>query len=249
MLTPERHQLILDLLYEKKAINIQELVAETAASESTIRRDLSQLESDGKLRRVHGGASIKSSASEEPSMIEKTKKHHREKLAIAKYAASLVRDGDSVFLDAGSTTYEMIPFLSGKEIVVVTNGINHIDALTDNYINTYTIGGHIKATTRAVIGAHAVESLKQYRFEKSFLGINGVHPEEGYTTPDPEEAIVKRTALQLSGESFVLADASKFNEITFSKVAAIEQAGIITNAAGTALEQLKEYTEIKVVDT
>ncbi|WP_028783661.1 DeoR/GlpR family DNA-binding transcription regulator [Thalassobacillus devorans] len=247
MLTPERHQTILKLLQDKKTVKMKELVEAANASESTIRRDLSYLEEQRKLRRVHGGASIKSAASEELSLQEKKTVHLAEKQAIAKYAASLVRDGDSIFLDAGSTTYEMIPYLSQKNVLVVTNGLSLLETLTGYDIETYVVGGRIKRKTRAVIGAHAVESLKHYRFDKSFLGINGVHPKEGFTTPDPEEAVVKKTALQLSGETFILADSSKFNEITFAKVADIREAGIISDAPDDILPIFKELTEVKVV--
>ncbi|GGC82158.1 DeoR family transcriptional regulator [Thalassobacillus devorans] len=247
MLTPERHQVILSLLQDRKTVKMKELVEATNASESTIRRDLSFLEENKKLRRVHGGASIKSAASEELSLQEKKTVHLAEKQAIAKYAASLVREGDSIFLDAGSTTYEMIPFLAQKNILVVTNGLSHLETLTSSAIETYVIGGRIKRKTRAVIGAHAVQSLKHYRFDKSFLGINGVHPKEGFTTPDPEEAVVKNTALQLSGETFILADASKLNEVTFAKVAEVQDAVIISDAPDDLLPPFKELTEVKVV--
>lgn len=247
MLTPERHQMILKLLQDRKTVKMKELVEATKASESTIRRDLSYLEEQKKLRRVHGGASIKNAASEEPSLQEKRTVQLAEKQAIAEYAASLVRDGDSIFLDAGSTAYEMIPLLAQKNVLVVTNGLSHLETLTSYDIETYVVGGRIKRKTRAVIGAHAVESLKQYRFDKSFLGINGVHPKEGFTTPDPEEAVVKNTALQLSGETFILADASKFNEITFAKVADIQDAVIISDAPEDLLPSFKELTEVKVV--
>lgn len=197
MLTPERHQLILQLLKEKQTVKIQELVDLTKTSESTIRRDLTQLEKGKFLKRIHGGAARLQGKLQEPSMNEKSSKNLHEKRQIAQYAAQLVEEGDCIYLDAGSTVLEMIPYLP-KDIVVVTNGLMHLGALLDRNITTYIIGGFAKRTTNAVIGRGAVASLELYRFDKCFMGVNGIHPEFGYTTPDQEEAFIKQTAISLS---------------------------------------------------
>ncbi|MBH0230959.1 DeoR/GlpR family DNA-binding transcription regulator [Halobacillus yeomjeoni] len=249
MLTTERHRLILDLLEEKQIVKLKDLVQHTDASESTIRRDLDQLEQEGQLRRVHGGASLKQRASEEPTLKEKITKLHNEKEAIARQAASLVQEGDSIFLDAGTTTHHLIPHLQGKDIIVVTNGLNHLDALTDHSITTYILGGYIKHRTKAVVGTNALENLKQYRFDLCFMGTNGISLNDGYTTPDPEEAALKKTALNLSRQRYVLADHSKFTEVSFSKFANLNEADIITNYKGDQLKSFKEMTSIKVVNT
>ncbi len=103
----------------------------------------------------------------------------------------------------------MIPFLSGRNVTVVTNGLTHLEALYEKDITVYVTGGLVKDKTRTLIGRGAMTALAQYRFDKCFLGTNGVHPENGYTTPDPEEAAIKRQALLRSDETFVLADRSK----------------------------------------
>nr|WP_219914610.1 DeoR/GlpR family DNA-binding transcription regulator [Thalassobacillus sp. CUG 92003] len=246
VLTPERHQLILELLHNKTTVKLKELVEETQASDSTVRRDLDQLEQAGQLRRIHGGASLRQSASEEPSMSEKATVHYQDKSRIAAEAAKLVRDGDCIFLDAGTTTFEMIPHLRDKNLIVVTNGLSHLEALTEHHVPTYVVGGFVKQKTRAVIGSGAITNLEQYRFDKCFLGINGIHDEDGYTTPDPEEAAVKRTALALSLDRYVLGDASKFNEITFVKVADLAEATIITNHHDH-IEHYRTKTQVKAV--
>ncbi|MCP3031350.1 DeoR/GlpR family DNA-binding transcription regulator [Halobacillus sp. A1] len=247
MLTAERHQHILELLQKHHTIKLKQLVQHTQASESTIRRDLDQLEQSGKLHRVHGGASLRHATSVEPTIDEKYTKFHPEKKLIAEAAASLVRDGESIFIDAGTTTYEMISYLSGKDITVVTNGLNQLDALTDYHIKTYVLGGYVKERTRAVVGTSALQNLKQYRFDQCFMGANGISLEDGYTTPDPEEAAIKRTTLALSQNRYILADQSKFNEVTFSQIANIEEANIITDYNGPLLHEFQEKTNIKVV--
>ncbi|MCM3664299.1 DeoR/GlpR family DNA-binding transcription regulator [Mesobacillus subterraneus] len=248
MLTPERHQLILQMIKEKPIVKIQELVDMTEASESTIRRDLTLLEEGKFLKRVHGGAARLRGKLQEPSMTEKSTKNLQGKRQIAQYAASLIEEGDSIYLDAGSTIMEMIAYLPAKDIVVVTNGLMHLPHLLERNIETYVIGGYAKPKTNAIIGRGALASLEQYRFDKSFLGVNGVHPHSGYTTPDQEEAMIKQKAMSLAREAFVLADDTKFSEIAFAKIADLHEAVIITNKIDEDIEgQYLSKTSIKVV--
>ena len=248
MLTPERHRIILELLKEKEVVKLQEFVEATNTSESTVRRDLSQLEDEKKLKRVHGGASLLIQKGEEPSIFEKSTKYLLEKDQIAKYAAELIADHDCIYLDAGTTTFRMIPYITAQDIKVVTNGLNHLEALMEKNIETFIIGGYIKQKTKACIGSAAKFALNQYRFDKSFIGTNGVHSVYGYTTPDPEEAEIKRQAIFLSQESYVLADHSKLHEVAFSKIEELDKAVIITDEVeDEQLSDIKDKTTVKVV--
>ncbi|CEG28593.1 DeoR/GlpR family DNA-binding transcription regulator [Bacillus sp. B-jedd] len=250
MLTPERHRMILQMIKEKPHVKLQEFVDATGASESTIRRDLTQLEEEKLLKRVHGGAERLQRKLLEPSMAEKSSKNLHEKVMIAQYAASLVEKGDCIYLDAGTTVREMIQFLPEKDIVVVTNGLMHIQPLLEKGIECYLIGGYVKQKTNAIIGRGALESLEQYRFDKCFLGVNGIHLQYGYTTPDQEEAMIKEKALSMSAESFILADSSKFSEIAFAKIADLHEASIITDKLDDEHRTLySSKTDIKVVTT
>lgn len=247
MLEPERHQLILDALKTKSSVKLQELVELTNSSESTIRRDLIQLEQGKFLKRVHGGAARLQGKLQEPSMTEKSSKNLQSKRQIAQYAAGLVNEGDCIYLDAGSTIVEMIPFLPDN-IVVVTNGLSHASELLEKNIKTFLIGGFAKPTTKALIGRGALDSLEHYRFDKCFMGVNGIHSQFGYTTPDPEEAMVKQLAISLSSEAYVVADESKFSEVAFSKITDLHLATIITNELDPdTKEQYHSKTKIKVV--
>lgn len=247
MLETERHQMIIEALKTKNTVKLQELVELTNSSESTIRRDLIQLEQGKFLKRVHGGAARLQGKLQEPSMTEKSSKNLQAKRRIAQYAGSLVEEGDCIYLDAGSTVIEIIPFLPDN-IVVVTNGLMHINELLEKNIKTFLLGGYAKPTTRAIIGRGALESLEQYRFDKCFLGVNGIHPQFGYTTPDPEEAMIKQRAISLTREAYVIADESKFSEIAFAKIADLHQASIITSDLDPETkEQFLSKTKIKVV--
>jgi DeoR family fructose operon transcriptional repressor len=226
-------------------VKLQEFVDVTGASESTIRRDLSQLEEQNKLKRVHGGAARIHQKGEEPSILEKASIYLHEKQQIAKAAAELVKDGDCIFLDAGTTTFQMIPYLENKQITVVTNGFAHIQSLMEKGLTTYIVGGFMKNKTGAIIGSKAGQSLLEYNFDKAFIGANGVHPKSGYTTPDPEEASIKNLAIKLANETFILADSSKINEMAFAKIAPLQSGTLITNQCEEVL--LADYRDLTTV--
>lgn len=248
MLTTERHEIIVQLLKEKQTITLKDIMDATPASESTIRRDLTELETQGKLVRIHGGATISERKLQELTFSEKSAKSLQEKVRIAKYAASLVQKEDCIYLDAGTTVIQMVPFLADKDIVVVTNGLTHVDALIEQGITTYLTGGLMKTKTSAVIGQQAIQSLNNYRFDKCFLGVNGFHSVYGYTTPDPEEAGVKQAASALAQETYVLADGAKYNKTSFAKISDLQNAQLITaNLQESDLNTLTKNTTVKVV--
>ena len=246
MLTEERYEIILTLLKEKGLIRVTELMEAMNTSESTIRRDLGNLESKGLLKRVHGGARSINYKLKELSFKEKSFKNTQAKDALAKYAASLVQDGECIFLDAGTSTYELIKYLHNKDILVVTTGLNHIDALVDNDIQCYMVGGNVKLTTKAIVGSHSIKCLSKFRFDKCFIGTNGVDLNGGFTTPDCEEASMKECAIANSKMAFVLADDSKFDEVSFVKFAELNECIIITDK-DNGIKEYKKITDIKVV--
>ncbi len=249
MLTPERQQFIIEMIKRMGIVKLRDIVEATNTSESTIRRDLVELESLNLLKRVHGGAASINSKATELSMTEKTSKNVQSKKLIAGLAVTQINEGDCIYLDAGSTTFEMIPLLKGLDVTVVTNGLMHVEALFENEVTAYLIGGKMKGHTKALIGSMASESLKNYRFDKCFIGANGIHPQFGYTTPDPEEAFVKKTAISISEKVFIIADYSKFGETSFAKIGEIEEAIILTDEIDDVLaKQFEEKTSlIKVV--
>ena len=247
MLSEKRHEIILNLLKLKGFVGLNELLESTESSESTIRRDLSYLESINLLKRVHGGAKSLDNVSKELSYNEKSSKSIHEKRAIAKYAASLIKDGDCIFIDAGTTTYELIDYLENKDIFVVSNGLSHIDTLIQKNIKCYMIGGNVKISTKAITGSDALMCLSKFRFDKCFIGANGVHSTYGLTTPDTEEAILKECAIKNSRKSYLLVDDSKFGEISTIKFADIDKCIIVTNEKPEDNTYDKK-TDIKVVD-
>ncbi|MCO7125659.1 DeoR/GlpR family DNA-binding transcription regulator [Sporolactobacillus shoreicorticis] len=229
MLAEERQQLILKILTETHVVKMQELVQMLAASESTIRRDLQELEGRHLLRRIHGGASLLRKLNEEPDMETKTFKNAQQKKSIAKLAAQKIKDNDCIYLDAGTTTLEMIPFIRARNVTVVTNGPAHGDLLVRKKIVCYLLGGLMKPNTKAIVGSIALQNINLFRFDTAFIGVNGIDSSVGYTTPDPEEAALKRRAHQLAASSYVVADSSKFSEISFCRMFDLGEAAIITD--------------------
>ncbi len=230
MLTEERYQHILAKVEENDIVTISELVTPLKTSESTIRRDLQNLESQGLLVRIHGGARKIQRLNFEAPMSEKTEKHHVEKVKIAKKAAHLIAPDDVIYLDAGTTTLAMIPFISNKtNIQVVTNSVKHATLLVERDIPTIILGGTIKLSTHASFGAFALRQLEQFRFDKAFLGMNGAHLDIGFTTPDPEEAAVKKLAMSQSQRVYIVMDHSKWQQVTFTQVAPLKAATIVTD--------------------
>lgn len=248
MLTEERQHLIVQMLKEQGTVTVAELVETLATSESTIRRDLTTLSEQGRLKKIHGGAMLlEGLTSHIEYQVERRQSMNRsEKQLIAERAAMLIEDGDVIYLDAGTTTELMIDYIHAGDLVVVTNGINHIKKLLQKGIKTIVIGGSIKAMTEAVIGVNAVAELDKYHFTKGFFGANGVSGSKGYTTPDIEEAMVKQKALNKCNKAYVLADNSKVNEVSFIRFARIDEATLVTN--GQIDPKLYEQTTIIEVD-
>ena len=243
MLKSERKKLILGELSKHKIVSLEKLVGLLDISESTVRRDLDELESENKLRRVHGGAELPHSLQEEETIQEKSVKNLQEKKLIAQKASSLIKEKDVIFVDAGSTTAFLIKELEQKDITVVTNSIHHAVQLVDKQIPTVIIGGGVKMTTDASIGGVALNQINQLHFDRAFIGMNGV--DEGYfTTPDMEEGAVKRAILENAKQTYVLADSSKIGQSCFAKVAPIKRAIVITSKGHELLSAIKEKTEV-----
>ena len=222
MLAQERYQIILEHLGAEGTATVSRLSALLNASEATVRRDLNVLAGEGKLKKVFGGAaSIRQMGLVEEHVSLRESQMFGEKDMIAAYAATMIRDDDFVFIDSGTTTACMIPHLTNTKATYVTNGVVHAYRMLRAGFSVYLIGGRVRPETEAVVGAEAMRSMMRYNFTKAFMGTNGISEEEGFTTPDVEEANIKASAIERSFVSFVLADRTKFNRafpVTFSRL-------------------------------
>lgn len=240
----KRKQLILEKVMKDKFVSLEYLVKALDTSESTVRRDLDELESERKLRRVHGGAESLHFLQEEESNQEKSIKNIQEKTKIAQKAASLIQEYDVIFIDAGTTNELLVNELHDPSVTVVTNSIHHATKLVERNIPTVIIGGVVKRSTDASIGGVALNQIGQLNFDKAFIGMNGI--DDGFfTTPDMEEGAVKRAILENAKRTYVLADASKLGNTSFAKVAPVSRARLITNQTESeVIQKIKEKTEV-----
>ncbi len=236
------------MLSERDAVTVAELSAALDTSESTIRRDLNYLDEMGKLKKVFGGATaIQSSTGVTESPFESRESEmFDEKTAIARYAATLVHDGDFVFIDAGTTTYRLIDFLSNKNATYITNGIAHSRKLIQRGFDTHILGGKIKPFTEAIVGTTAVSLIQRLNFTKAFVGTNGIDLASGFTTPELDEGAVKEAIVNKAYLSFVLADNTKFRRVFPVSFADIRKGCIITDSVPD--ERFLQATVIKEVN-
>lgn len=248
MLIEERFQEILEIVNEQKTVSVQELTERLGTSESTVRRDLTQLHKLGKLVKIHGGAMAPEIqyATKDMDMAEKYQLHMEEKRQIAQYAASLIEPDDFVYIDAGTTTELMTEYVSQREASYVTNSLAHARILAQKGLRTFILGGEVKGVTEAIVGADALDTIRRYHFTKGFFGANGVKIREGFTTPEANEAAVKRLAMAHTKDCYVLCDGSKFNQISQVTFAGFEDAVILT--CGLNDPQYRKYENVMEVE-
>lgn len=209
----------------------------------TVRRDLVELESQGRIRRVRGGAS--SIRSEDPGYRQRVKQSSAEKLALADMAASLVRDQQTVFLDAGTTIAEVARALIRRcstedlNIRVVTHAVNTSAELAEcPRIALRQLGGEVDRGTLSAIGYAALSQIQNMNFDVFFMGTSGINLEAGCTNSAPLGVEIKRAASAQSHATWLVADGSKWGEVCTYKVCEITSlSGWITDAKITAADK------------
>lgn len=217
----ERKIKIAEIVNSGNSVRVCDMAEKFNVSPSTIRRDLMDLQHSGLLQRTHGGA-IRSGTGSEPSFNEQERSHIKEKESLGEKAAALIQDGDTVFLDSGTTITYIPRYITAKNVTVLTNSVPLIWELTKyENLETIIIGGSIRAKTKVMVGPVAERTIRQFRVDKLFLGANGVSLHSGITTPDLVEASAKKAMLDIADKKYVVADSSKFGVDTFSVVCSL----------------------------
>ena len=232
MLKAARHSTIVEAVNERKYVSLSDLMALTDGSESTIRADLIELDREGKLIRLRGGAQAinDETLSYELSIDQKMGIQWKQKLIIANYANTLIPANSLLYIDAGTSTLALIEVLDVPGLTIVTNSVLIArKALAKGY-RSYVIGGELKLSTDALFGPMAQKILEKFRFDIGFFGTNGVDLKQGFTTPDVEEAAIKNSAMNQCKKCYVLADSSKFDVVTAVSFHQFGEAAIITEA-------------------
>jgi len=224
MYAEERQQAIARLVNQRGRMSVNQLARDYDVTTETVRRDLSALERMGLVRRVHGGVVPPASLSLiEAGLRERDQVNTESKERIARAALEqLPPPGGTILLDAGTTTSRLAGLLPpDHELTVTTHGVPIAARLAgQRQIDLRMLPGRVRRTTQAAVGADTVGALSNLRVDVAFLGTNGVTTEHGLTTPDPDEAAVKRALIASGRRVVALADASKFGVETAVRFAA-----------------------------
>jgi DeoR family fructose operon transcriptional repressor len=214
----KRKQQILEKLGSAGEVEIKPLATELRTSEITIRRDLNQLAEDGLLYRTHGGA-MKVNPLEVPHRFEnKAAIHSATKDRIARRAAAEIRDGDTIFLDCGSTVFRICPFIRNRPIKVITNSIPILYELQNSRVSINLVGGEFDPERQAIHGKMAEFHIKKYRASRAFVGVDGISPKGLFANSEKEASMTLALATQ-SGFTYLLCDGSKIDRETYWRFA------------------------------
>ena len=224
LLVEERRRLIVELLEKQERATVEELVDRFGVSAVTIRGDLDRLAELGALVRSHGGALKRLQQRDVPIAVKETL-HHSEKVRIGYAAAQLIRDGETIILDSGTTTAEIarqLKFLELKSLTVVTNGLNIAMELANlPYIRVIMLGGLLRQMSYSTVGPQAEQTLRGLYADRLFLGVDGLDLVGGLTTPDLLEAQLNALMIRVSREVTTVADSSKFQRRSLSLISSV----------------------------
>jgi DeoR/GlpR family transcriptional regulator of sugar metabolism len=251
VLAPQRHAHILERLRTHGVVRIADLVRDLRVSEMTVRRDLETLETQGRLVKVRGGAmQPRGQAAHEPASEAKRTLGREAELAIAGTAARLVEPGMAIAVSAGSTTYEICRRLVDvPRITVVTNSVPAAEALFHGGRSDQTIilSGGVRTPSGALAGPFAVQALGTVNVDIVFLGVHGMHPRAGFTTPNMLEAETDQAVIETGGRLVVVADHTKWGVTSVSTIAPLAAADTVVSddrlgdqARATLMSEVRE---------
>ena len=231
MIPQGRRDYILQLLNEKPLVTVTELAEAFSLSEVSVRKLLTAMEKEGLLTRSWGGATRAENALHEYSHVEKEKLHLEEKKAIARFCYGEISDGESVFLDSGTTTIQLARLIASgakRHILIVTNALNiAMDFVHAEDIGVIVIGGEMRHRIVCCTGELTMDALNNFCFDRAFVTGNHFGLERGFTTPLLSEAKMKGKLLEVSKHSYVVMDSSKYGGNSLCCIAPIDAASMI----------------------
>ncbi len=239
----ERKHKMVEYLQQNQRASVQELGEVFQVSESTVRRDLTELEDGRLLKRTHGGAISLQSVDFEPNMVDKEDSYREEKERIARRAAEMVNQGDTILLDSGTTTLPLARELRSRSgIRVITNSVIVLGELKDcRNIELSIIGGLLRPDTQAFVGPMAERTLDMIRVDKAFMATNGLDIREGITTPNLTEAAIKRKMIDISKQVILLTDHSKIGGIAYAKFADLSDIDYCITDGGASVSMIGQF--------
>ncbi len=237
MLAAQRQSKIVELVQEKGSVQVEELAQELNVSAMTIRRDLVKLQKEDVLKRCHGGAVAK----QEVTYADKQTSCMDTKRRLAKISASLVGKGDTVFLDAGTTTFEIARLIKDiPEVMIVTNDLEIAQLLKNSEAELFICGGHVQKSTGSMFGHYATQMLEDFKFDIGFFGAASINEDFEVMTPTIDKMWLKRHTPKQCRKSYLVADESKFGKQAMSRINDLgDYTGIVTDKEFTEDEQEK----------
>lgn len=212
----ERKAVILDILMEENSVSVSELSRRLSVTPVTVRADLGALEKEGLLIRTHGGAM----PGHHPKVLERMQANSQVKKKIARVAAAMIEDGDTVMITAGSTTALIAKYLLGKrDVHIVTNNTLLLTyARTNPQVRITLIGGEFRPSEEGVVGPMALTALDQFYVSKAFIGIDGASIEQGFTAYILESAVLVRKMAEQAEKVIAISDSGKFGKPGFARI-------------------------------
>lgn len=248
MKSAERQRIIVDRLREADQVAVAELAEATGASEMTVRRDLDHLASRGVLRRVHGGAVPAAPSGIEPPFAARATMGIAAKRAIAAAAAELIRDGETIVLDSGTTALELARLLRGRPVTVMPLSLHAAGELADDpAVRLLLPGGEPRPGEQSLIGPLTCASLRALRFDVAVLSPCAFGLEPGLTAFDLGDAEVKRTALAVSARAIVLADGAKWGRAALAHVCPADRPDVVVTDPGAPEDQRAALADLGVL--
>ncbi|HEX7412044.1 MAG TPA: transcriptional repressor AgaR [Bacteroidales bacterium] len=251
--TVERRMSIVKLLSANEQVFVPDLSKEFSVSEVTIRNDLEQLESKKLLIRARGGAmSVDHVVSYDMHLGDKHKFNMQEKSRIGKAAARLIKDSDTIIIDSGTTTLEVIKYLPPtlNNLTVITNALNIANQLiTNQNVNLIIPGGVLRKNSLSLIGPLAEKSFKNFFVDKVFLGVDGFDTRQGISTPNMEEAYLNQIMIDIAREVIIVTDSTKFLRKSLAFICKTDRIDTVVTDSGITDEDKKRLEDagIKVI--
>lgn len=244
----ERKHTILAQLATQGKVQVQTLAQLFQVSTETIRRDLDRLEKEGELRKVYGGAVRVRSGMVEAPFQKRSQLQLQEKQAIGAAAAALVEDGETIMLDNGTTTLEIMRQLQHRShVTVITNSVPILTVALESFAGKIIFaGGEIHTAVLASTGPAAHEMLNQFRVNKAFISAGGVSFTDGITDYVLEEAMISRKMMERAEEAILVADHTKFGRSTFARIAPVEHISMVITDSGCPSEWIESLQKWKL---
>lgn len=239
MIPTLRRSQILEILQASGLERLPTLAQKMQISESTLRRDLKELSLQGDVELLRGGGVRMRRENIERGINEKIFINREEKERIAQYAASLIHDNDVIYLDPSSLNCILVDHIRANNVKVVTNSFEIIHKLMDKGTVCVLIGGDVKMRTSSCVGPFAQQMMQELRFNKSFIGANGLSVSMGLTSHDCREKAIKQIAIANSQSSYFLVDSNKYDDVAMYKIADIDACTVITGKYFDDFENLE----------